>query len=60
MHPNCEICGTCLQIGEILDNGYQEYYYYENIDGYCPCCGQKYSWTEIFTSTDIKNLQKEN
>ena len=54
----CLVCGSDLIESHCLDitcdcDGMEEM-----IEGYCPECGEQYTWTNVYTYSKFKDFQK--
>ena len=56
--PKCESCGTELSSGSICDQNHSNNFYYVLVEGYCPKCGQRYSWVEVYSFSGFETLEK--
>ena len=60
------ICPNCKDIVRATDTIDTEWYdnkYYDLVEGTCPNCGKRWSWTEVYIfdyDTDIREINENN
>ena len=56
--PRCNYCNTQLQVHESYDIQFEDNQYRDIVYGYCPKCGVKYRWDEIYIYQSFEHLEE--